>query len=74
MGFVENRWVRMDGWIGESLVGYRYSLLYGTFPLKMEADEWEEVVEAGMSGGDLGREWVLGKDERRRARGLLARS
>jgi hypothetical protein len=37
----------------------------------MESEEWEELLDAQKRGEDLGREWHLTADERKRARGLV---
>jgi hypothetical protein len=39
----------------------------------MESEEWEELLELGRKGGDLGREWALNLEERKRARALVSR-
>ncbi|KAF2664805.1 COG4-domain-containing protein [Microthyrium microscopicum] len=39
----------------------------------MENEEWEELLEAEREGEELGREWALDREERKRARGLVAR-
>jgi conserved oligomeric Golgi complex subunit 4 len=38
----------------------------------MEGEEWDEMLDAQKRGEDLGREWHLTSDERKRARGLVS--